>query len=195
MNLLQILKTAGKRGWRVTDQSASIHSSRSLSITCRGKSISREELYTYSNGRFLVNEAHAFSRRHVRFDVDQLCNVAAAVGLASPIQSIEKMEGGFSKALLMRREDGSEMIAKIPFPIAGPSKYTTASEVAVLEYRKVLVVFMLVHGLIMWQYEHTLKFLSQRSSPGTQMHPILSAPNTSSWKKLLEYNCFENGVI
>jgi len=46
------------------------------------------------------------------------------------------MEGGFSKALLMRKKDGSEVIAKIPFPIAGPPKYTTASEVAVLRYCK-----------------------------------------------------------
>ena len=46
------------------------------------------------------------------------------------------MEGGFSKALLLRKEDGSEIVAKIPFSIAGPPKYTTASEVAVLQYRK-----------------------------------------------------------
>ncbi|KAI4644810.1 uncharacterized protein J4E78_009629 [Alternaria triticimaculans] len=44
------------------------------------------------------------------------------------------MEGGFSRALLLRKEDGSEIVAKIPFPIAGPPKYTTASEVAVLKY-------------------------------------------------------------
>lgn len=48
------------------------------------------------------------------------------------------MEGGFNKALLLRKDDGSEIIAKIPFSIAGPPKYTTASEVAVLEYRKTL---------------------------------------------------------
>jgi hypothetical protein len=46
------------------------------------------------------------------------------------------MEGGFSKALLLSKEDGSEIIAKIPFSIAGPPKYTTASEVAVLQYCK-----------------------------------------------------------
>jgi hypothetical protein len=45
------------------------------------------------------------------------------------------MEGGFSRALLLHKEDKSEIIAKIPFPIAGPPKYTTGSEVAVLQYR------------------------------------------------------------
>ncbi|KAF2206478.1 hypothetical protein CERZMDRAFT_103380 [Cercospora zeae-maydis SCOH1-5] len=44
------------------------------------------------------------------------------------------MEGGFSKALLLKKRDGSELIAKLPFKIAGPAHYTTASEVAVLQY-------------------------------------------------------------
>jgi hypothetical protein len=137
MTLLQMLISAGKRSWRGSDQSASARFSRALSITCRGKSISRDELFAYTNGRFLVNEAHACKRRFVRFNVDQLCSVAALVGgPLSPIQAIEKFEGGFSKALFMRKEDGREIIVKIPFPIAGPPNYTTASEVAVLHYRK-----------------------------------------------------------
>lgn len=140
MILLQMLMGAGKRGWRGSDKSASAHSSRALSIICRGKSISRDELFAYTNGRFLVNEAKACSRRFVRFNVDQLCSVAASVGgPLSPIQAIEKLEGGFSKALLMRKENGREIIVKIPFPIAGPPKYTTASEVAVLHYCKRII--------------------------------------------------------
>jgi hypothetical protein len=140
MTLLQMLISVSKRGRRGSEQSVSAHSSRALSITCRGKSISRDELFAYTNGRFLVNEAHACNRRFVRFNVDQLCSVAASVGgPLSPIQAIEKFEGGFSKALLMRKEDGREIIVKIPFPIAGPPKYTTASEVAVLRYRKCII--------------------------------------------------------
>ncbi|CAE6998145.1 hypothetical protein P3342_000765 [Pyrenophora teres f. teres] len=112
-----------------------IQPSQALSITSRGKSISREELFKYTNGRFLANEAEACNRRYVRFDIDQLCAVAAAAGgSSSPIKAIDKMEGGFSKALIMRKEDGSEVVAKIPFSIAGPPKYTTASEVAVLTF-------------------------------------------------------------
>jgi hypothetical protein len=140
MKLLQKVVAAGKRGWRGSEQSALARSSRALSITCRGKSIRREELFAYTNGRFLINETHACNRRYVRFDIDQLCTVAASIGGPhSPIQAIEKFEGGFSKALLMRKEDGSEVIVKIPFPIAGPPKYTTASEVAVLRYCKCIL--------------------------------------------------------
>ncbi|KAL2822110.1 kinase-like domain-containing protein [Aspergillus granulosus] len=106
-----------------------------MSIVCRGKPISREELFTYTNGRFLVNEEHQFARRYRQFDLDALCNiVATAGGSTSRITDIEKLEGGFSKALLMTKEDGTELIAKVPCRIAGPAFLTTASEVGTLEY-------------------------------------------------------------
>lgn len=44
------------------------------------------------------------------------------------------MEGGFSKAFLIRKENGSEVIAKILCHIAGPPTLTTAGEVGALEY-------------------------------------------------------------
>ncbi|KAF1912281.1 kinase-like domain-containing protein [Ampelomyces quisqualis] len=115
-------------------KSALAQPSRALSITSRGKPINREELFSYTNGRFLANEVKACNRRYVQFDINSLCTVAAAAGGSSPIKAIDKMEGGFSKALIMQKEDGSEVVAKIPFSIAGPPKYTTASEVAVLKF-------------------------------------------------------------
>lgn len=83
---------------------------------------------------FLVEE-HQFSRRYVRFDLDALCSAAATAGEASShVTAIDKMEGVFSKAFLMKRADGTEVIAKIPCRIAGPPSLVTAGEVGVLEY-------------------------------------------------------------
>ncbi|OJJ33216.1 hypothetical protein ASPWEDRAFT_744360 [Aspergillus wentii DTO 134E9] len=73
-----------------------------LSISCRGKPINREDLFTYTNGHFLINEKHQLERRYVKFDIDALCDAASSSssdGASSRITSIEKMEGGFSKAL------------------------------------------------------------------------------------------------
>ncbi|OQD61137.1 hypothetical protein PENPOL_c018G10343 [Penicillium polonicum] len=96
---------------------------------------SREELFVYTNGRFLVDEKHQLDRRYVKFDLDALCSTAATVGgKSSPITAIEKMEGGFSKVLLMQKENGTEVIAKIPCRIAGPAVLTTECEVGVLEF-------------------------------------------------------------
>ncbi|KAJ9261706.1 hypothetical protein DTO195F2_3964 [Paecilomyces variotii] len=106
-----------------------------LSIFCHGRLISRDELFAYTNGHFLIDEQRQLDRRYVKFNIDALCDVAAVAGdESSRITTIEKMEGGFSKALLMRKENGKEIIAKIPTRIAGPTCLTTASEVGVLEY-------------------------------------------------------------
>ncbi|KAJ5360863.1 Aminoglycoside phosphotransferase [Penicillium concentricum] len=106
-----------------------------LSITCRGRSIGREELFAYTNGRFLVDEKNQLDRRYVKFDLDALCSTAAtAGGQSSQITAIEKMEGGFSKVLLMQKENGMEVIAKIPSRVAGPAVLITECEVSVLEF-------------------------------------------------------------
>lgn len=81
-----------------------------IAETYSGKLIDQEELFKYSNGRFLVNEEFQRQKRYVRFDVDHLCELAGSLGeTVSPVIAIEKMEGGFSKALLMRRADGVEL--------------------------------------------------------------------------------------
>lgn len=77
------------------------------------------------------------SKRYAKFDLDALCTLVSSLpSISSPISKIEKMEGGFNKALLMTAENGKEVIAKIPCPSVVPSKYSTASEVATLEYGK-----------------------------------------------------------
>ncbi|KZF23975.1 hypothetical protein L228DRAFT_86005 [Xylona heveae TC161] len=106
-----------------------------ISILCRGESVNREALFAYANGRFLVDEQLQFDRRFLKFNVDALCDVVAATDVEpSPIAAIEKREGGFSKALLMKKKNGKEVLAKLPLPLAGPPSLATASEVGVLEY-------------------------------------------------------------
>ncbi|KAJ5367319.1 hypothetical protein N7541_001260 [Penicillium brevicompactum] len=111
-------------------------SKRHLSITSRGNPISKEELFKYTNGQFLSDEDRQLSKRYIRFDVDRLCDVIASIpgAGATQVSKIEKMEGGFSKALLVTTADGSEYIVKIPCPNAGRPMYCTASEVAVLAW-------------------------------------------------------------
>lgn len=104
-----------------------------------GHSILKEDLFKYTNGRFLAEEKDQLSKRFVQFDVDRLCDVIAGISRtgARQVSKIEKMEGGFSKALLMTTMDGSEYIVKIPCPNAGRPMYCTASEVAVLNFGKI----------------------------------------------------------
>jgi hypothetical protein len=43
-------------------------------------------------------------------------------------------EGGLNKVFILRAKNGREVIARIPAPIAGPRHYTTASEVATMDF-------------------------------------------------------------
>ena len=43
-------------------------------------------------------------------------------------------EGQYNKTFLLKFDDGSELIAKIPNPNAGPNILTVASEVATMDF-------------------------------------------------------------
>ena len=106
-----------------------------LTFGGQGQSISEDALFQYTNGRFLVDEEQQLLKRHLKFDVRKLCDVVTSLTEnGAPVCKIDKMEGGFSKALLITTEDGMEVVAKIPCLNAGRAKYSTASEAAVLEY-------------------------------------------------------------
>ncbi|EGD94786.1 hypothetical protein TESG_02290 [Trichophyton tonsurans CBS 112818] len=112
---------------------------RRIPVFCRGKPISHEEVFQYNNGHFLVDEEYQFARRYIRFNIDELCNLVSSVvakgtSTISKVAKMEKMEGGFHKALLMTLENGTEVVAKIPCPNAGLPMFSTASEAAVLEF-------------------------------------------------------------
>lgn len=109
--------------------------SRNISLTSHGEPIQCEQLFEYTNGRFLVNEKHEISKRYAKFDLEALCTVVSSLpSVSSPISKIDKLEGGFNKALLITAENGKEIIAKIPCPSVVPAEYSTASEAASLEY-------------------------------------------------------------
>lgn len=71
----------------------------------------------------------------MRFNVAELTQAAVASTGHGPSTSITKLaEGGSSKVFLITMEDGFEVIAKVPTPIAGPRHYLTASEVATMDF-------------------------------------------------------------
>ncbi|EFE30980.1 uncharacterized protein ARB_02174 [Trichophyton benhamiae CBS 112371] len=149
---------------------------RSISITCRGKPIGEEELFKYTNGRFLINEEQQLQKRYLKFDVPRLCAVAAAAGPStSPIVSISKMEGGFCKALLMRKADGTEVVAKLPSRVVGPARDSTSSEVATLKY---------VPDVFAWNSDASndvgREYIILEKAPGIQLYKKWGSMNGTS---------------
>ncbi|CAP91172.1 Pc13g01030 [Penicillium rubens Wisconsin 54-1255] len=101
---------------------------------------SNDEFFKFTRGRFIVNEAENLRKREIRFDLNSLARVAAdSVGAGRCIAIKKYPDGMFNKAYLMCMDDGQEVIAKVPNPNAGVPHFTTASEVATMDFaRKIL---------------------------------------------------------
>jgi hypothetical protein len=92
-------------------------------------------LYNYTDGRWLWNEEKQLKARHVKFNLQALCDVTTrVVGSGSCISVTKLTEGNFNKVLLLSMDDGKEVVAKIPNPSAGLPELVTSSEVATMEF-------------------------------------------------------------
>ncbi|KAK4464360.1 phosphotransferase [Cladorrhinum samala] len=97
-------------------------------------------LFAFTRGRFVFDEARQMQQRTVRFDMNRLAQIAASsIGAESCIAVTKCPDGMYTKAYILRMSDGREVIAKVPNPNAGVPHYTTASEVATIDFvREVL---------------------------------------------------------
>ncbi|RAQ44152.1 hypothetical protein AFGD_012537 [Aspergillus flavus] len=96
-----------------------------------------QDFFRYTRGRFVWNETHELAIRHAKFDMNQLAKCAAeSVGLTlTQCVRIEKFpDGMFNKTFLFTMEDGTQVVGKVPNPNAGRAHYTTASEVATMDF-------------------------------------------------------------
>ncbi|EER23915.1 hypothetical protein CPC735_052850 [Coccidioides posadasii C735 delta SOWgp] len=81
------------------------------------------QLFEYTRGRFLLDEDKQMARRRVQFSLDGLASVAAT-------------SVGANRCIPTTMDNGKEVIAKIPNPNAGIPYYTTASEVATMDFAR-----------------------------------------------------------
>ncbi|OJD23726.1 hypothetical protein ACJ73_04926 [Blastomyces percursus] len=97
------------------------------------------DYYRYTAGRWLFNESQQLEARYVRFNVDALAAIAARCLGHDPAScvNIEKMpEGNFNKSLLLTMANGSQVIARVPNPNSSIPHFTTASEVATMDFAR-----------------------------------------------------------
>lgn len=93
------------------------------------------EFFQYTSGRWLWDEEQQLRDRYTPFNVPELQKVAAySVGATKCINMTKLAEGSFNKTFKLSMDNGLNVIARIPHPIAGPEYYTTASEVATMEF-------------------------------------------------------------
>ena len=94
-----------------------------------------EALNRFTSGRWLWNEREQLACRYVKFNLSTLLQLAAsAIGSRSCTQVLKISAGQYNKVFLITVDDGREIIAKLPNPNAGRPNFTTASEVATMDF-------------------------------------------------------------
>ncbi|PGH18880.1 hypothetical protein AJ80_04298 [Polytolypa hystricis UAMH7299] len=90
------------------------------------------DYYRYTTGRWLFNES-------LQFNISALAAIATRCLGHEPASciKIEKLpEGNFNKSLLLTMANGSQVIARVPNPNSGIPHFTTASEVATMDFAR-----------------------------------------------------------
>ncbi|KAF2753100.1 phosphotransferase enzyme family protein [Pseudovirgaria hyperparasitica] len=94
---------------------------------------SNEDFFRYTRGRFVSRETEQMAQRHVKFNMNELCE-AAGKAVGKQCISVEKFADGlYNKAFLLTMDDNDQVVAKVPNPNAGVPHLTTASEVATMD--------------------------------------------------------------
>ncbi|EEP77649.1 predicted protein [Uncinocarpus reesii 1704] len=94
-----------------------------------------DALSRFTSGRWLWGERQQLAARHVPFDLAKLLALAAtAVGSKSCVRIEKISEGQYNKVFSLTMNDGREAIAKLPNPNAGRPHFTTACEVATMDF-------------------------------------------------------------
>ncbi|KAG6828215.1 hypothetical protein H0H87_002697 [Tephrocybe sp. NHM501043] len=95
------------------------------------------ELFNYTTGRFLANEAHHLSERRRVFNIPGLFQIIAKATNceAEQIVDFRKLgEGGLNRIFLVTLDTEFQLVVRIPYPLVIPKAYAVASEVATMDF-------------------------------------------------------------
>lgn len=100
-----------------------------------------EDPYSYTRGRWFINDDAEQRARRLTFDFDAVCTkVLEHARGAKQIKRIEKKEGSFSRAFIFHSDNREKLVIRIPTSAAGPARLVTSSEVASIRYCMTIVV-------------------------------------------------------
>ncbi|KAL8658701.1 MAG: hypothetical protein Q9202_007470 [Teloschistes flavicans] len=94
-------------------------------------------IFKYTSGRWLYNESLRLHERFIKFNVENLKRLAAAVSgrTEGDVAGFRKLaEGGFNRTFEITMHDGFQLVARLPYPSTLPKHYAVASEVATMDF-------------------------------------------------------------
>ncbi|KAH8726037.1 phosphotransferase enzyme family protein [Phaeosphaeriaceae sp. PMI808] len=94
-----------------------------------------DNFHRFTSWRWLWKEREQLAMRYIKFDLQELCRLAASsIGSDFCTEAVKFGEGQFNKVFLLTMNDGKEVVAKLPNPNAGQPHFATASEVATMNF-------------------------------------------------------------
>lgn len=91
--------------------------------------------FVYTQGHWLDRDQTQREARVLKFDFDALVDTAIKCSPgASRVVQCEKKEGGFNRVFMVRLDNDTTVVARLPTRLAGPPGLTVSSEVATLRY-------------------------------------------------------------
>ncbi|KAH7914064.1 hypothetical protein BJ138DRAFT_1144560 [Hygrophoropsis aurantiaca] len=100
-----------------------------------------DTFYHYTSGYWLCNDKEHRAARSVTFNVPAFCRAAAEAVGAKAVIDMVKINESLNRVFLVRFDTGREAIARFPTPLAGPPHFTTASEVATMDFLRRQLAF------------------------------------------------------
>jgi hypothetical protein len=150
------------------------------------------DLFQFTRGRFVYDESENLTRRRIQFNMNNLADIAARTIGATRCDKIEKCPDGlYNKAYILTMDNGKEVVGKVLNPNAGVPHYTTASEVATMDFvsRILCVSCTLTYLLFCFRCEMFCRPLCRRYMRGTPewTKTTPSEQSTSSWRSCLVF--------
>ncbi|XPS81053.1 hypothetical protein M3J09_012996 [Ascochyta lentis] len=91
--------------------------------------------FNYTSGRWLRQDTLQRNSRKIQLDFNALCRkVIALCPGANSITSYSKKEGGFNRVFIFHTDNAKRVVVRLPFPVAGPARLITNSEVATIQF-------------------------------------------------------------
>ncbi|CAD6448374.1 ea77e627-0550-48d3-b66d-8400f355dfdf [Sclerotinia trifoliorum] len=149
-----------------------------------------EHFFRYTSGRWLWGEESQQRERFLVFNVQELKRIAAESVEAQSCVSITKFaEGGYNKVFRLVMDNGSAVIARIPNPNAGPAYKTTASEVATMDFARV-VLNIPVPKVFAWSASANnpveAEYIIMEEAPGTKLEDVWAGKTISEKTKIVK---------
>ncbi|KAI1305469.1 kinase-like domain-containing protein [Xylaria venustula] len=136
----------------------------------------QHEFFRYTSGRWLWDEETRLRERYRLFDVHELQAVAAkSVCAEKCVDMVKLAEGGFNKVFRLVMDNGSAIIARIPNPNAGSPRWTTASEVATMDFA-LSILGLPVPKVLAWNMDADnpvqSEYIIMEEATGTQLSQV-----------------------